>query len=195
MQGQTFVFFGIAGSGKGTQMELLEKYVQEKEGKGFVYAGTGDGFRNLISAGNHVSELVKNCLDKGELMPDFFATSIITDIFVSKLMPDQNLITDGYPRTVKQSEDFEKMLKFFGRSKVEIIYIELSREEALKRNLLRNRHDDTEESIQKRFDWYFDMVLPAMNYFEGKPGFTIHKINGEQTKEEVYRDIINALKI
>lgn len=195
MQGETFIFFGIASSGKGTQMEFLKKYIQDKYNQECLYVGTGDGFRNLLDTPGYVSKLVKDCLEKGELMPDFFATSIVVDFFVSNLTPEKNLITDGYPRTLKQAEDFEKMMNFFGRNKVEIIYIELSQEEAMNRNLLRGRSDDTKESIRKRFDWYYSNVIPTINSFEGKPGYTIHRINGEQDRELVHQDIIKSLKI
>lgn len=30
MQKQTFIFFGIQGSGKGTQIELLKEYLKQK---------------------------------------------------------------------------------------------------------------------------------------------------------------------
>ncbi len=195
MQGETFIFFGIASSGKGTQMSLLEKYIKEKYKKECLHIGTGDGFRNIINKDNYVSGLVKEYLEKGNLMPDFFATSIVVDFFVSNLTPERNLITDGYPRTLKQAEDFQAMMNFFRRSKIQIIYIELSKEEAMKRNLLRGRSDDNEETIKKRFDWYYSNVIPTINSFEGKSGVTMHKINGEQPIENVHNDIIKSLNI
>ena len=32
-----------------------------------------------------------------------------------------------------------------------------------------------------------------MNYFKGKDGYTIYTINGEQSIEDVHKDIIKAL--
>ena len=69
----------------------------------------------------------------------------------------------------------------------------LSEEEAMKRNLLRGRADDTEEGLRKRFNEYKNNVLPAMNYFKEKEGYEIYTINGEQTIEEVHKEIIKAL--
>ena len=63
----------------------------------------------------------------------------------------------------------------------------------MKRNLLRGRHDDTPEGIGKRFDEYINKVIPSMNYFEGKAGYTIYTINGEQSIEKVHEDIIQKL--
>ena len=79
------------------------------------------------------------------------------------------------------------------RENIKIIYIELSKEEAMKRNLLRGRHDDTEEGLAKRFNEYENKVIPAMNYFKDTPGYKIYTINGEQSVEDVHKDIINDL--
>ena len=84
-------------------------------------------------------------------------------------------------------------MKFFKHDKISIIYIEVGKEEAMKRNLKRGRHDDTPEGLEKRFDEYVNNVIPAMNCFEDKPGYTIYKINGEQSIENVHRDIVKAL--
>ena len=106
---------------------------------------------------------------------------------------EKHLFADGYPRTVAQSESFETMMNFFKRENIKIIYIELSKEEAMKRNLLRGRADDTEEGLSRRFDEYINNVIPSMEYFKEKEGYEIYTINGEQTIEEVHSDIIKAL--
>jgi len=137
--------------------------------------------------------LIKESVSRGELQPGFLTDAIVANILISSLTAESNLIADGYPREVTQSESFEKMLKFYKRTDIKIIYIEVSKEEAMKRNLLRGRHDDTPEGIKKRFDEYMNKVVPAMNYFKGKTGYTIYTINGEQSVENVHKDIIKAL--
>jgi adenylate kinase family enzyme len=84
-------------------------------------------------------------------------------------------------------------MKWYKRDNIKIIYIEVGEEEATKRNLLRGRHDDTPEGIKKRFEEYINNVLPAMNYFKGKDNYTIYTINGEQSVEDVHKEIINKL--
>ena len=71
-------------------------------------------------------------------------------------------------------------MKFYERGDVKIIYIEVGKEEAMKRNLLRGRADDTKEGIERRFDEYVNNVLPAMNYFKNHEGYELCNINGEQ---------------
>ncbi len=193
MQPQTFVFFGIIGSGKGTQVKLLLDFLKNKDGRESVYTSTGDEYRKIIGSGSYTGSLVKDSLTRGELQPDFLTNAIFTNILTSSLAPEKNLIADGYPRTIVQSQTFEQMMDFYKRKDVKIIYIEVGKEEAMKRNLLRGRHDDTEEGIAKRFDEYVNNVVPSMNYFKGKDNYTIYTINGEQSVENVHKDIIKEL--
>lgn len=193
MEAQTFVFFGQVGSGKGTQVKLLMDFLREKSGKEAVYAGSGEGFRQLVSSENYAGNLIKDTMNSGVLVADFLVNAIVTNILVFSLTPDKNLFFDGYPRTVAQSEVFTEMMKFFKRDEIKIIYIKLSKEEAMKRNLLRGRHDDTEEGLAKRFNEYANNVVPAMDYFKDKENYKIYTIDGEQSIENVHQDIIKAL--
>ena len=193
---QTFVFFGIVGSGKGTQVDLLNKYLIDNNIlDDILFISPGNEYRRLIKSGSYTSEIVKINLEKGFLQPDFLTTGLLTGILISNMKEDTSIIADGFPRTVAQSLAFENMMKFYNRDEVKIIYIELSKEEAIKRMKLRGRSDDTDEGISNRFDEYVNNVIPSMNYFNDKSGYTIYKINGEQSIEDVHKDIIKTLGI
>ena len=193
MEAQTLVFFGIIGSGKGTQVKLLVDFLKAKDGKEDVYIGPGEGFRKLLESGSYTANLVKDSMGKGNLQPDFLTNSMVTNTLISSLTPDKHIFADGYPRTVVQSETFETMMDYYNRKNIKIIYIEVGKEEAVKRMLLRGRYDDTEEGMSKRFDEYINNVVPAMNYFKDKENYKIYTINGEQSVEDVHKDIIKML--
>jgi adenylate kinase family enzyme len=193
MQPQTLVFFGIIGSGKGTQIKLLIDFLEQKDGRETVYTYPGSEYRRLTESSSYTGSLIKDALSKGHLQPDFLTDSIVVNMITSSLKAESHLIADGYPRTLVQSQTFDEVVKFFKRENVKIVYIELSKDEAMKRNLLRGRADDTKEGIEKRFDEYVNKVIPAMDYFKSKENYTIYTINGEQAVEKVHEDIIKAL--
>ncbi|MCX6757845.1 MAG: nucleoside monophosphate kinase [Candidatus Nomurabacteria bacterium] len=193
MQTQTFVFFGIVGSGKGTQVKLLMDVLKAKDGKDCVYISPGNEYRKIITSDTQTASLVKVTLDKGGLLPDFLTNAVFLNIVIPSISIDKHLIADGFPRSLDQSNCFEETMNFYDRKNIKVIYIELSKEEAIKRMKIRARHDDTDEGIAKRFDEYEKNVIPAMNYFKNKEGYTIFNINGEQTIENVQKDINKAL--
>lgn len=193
MQPQTFVFFGIIGSGKGTQVEFLVDFLKQHDGRECLFTSTGAEYRKLMESGSYTGTLIKDSITRGELQPNFLTNAIFTNILTSSLSPEKHLIADGYPRTIVQSEAFEAMMNFYHREDIKIIYIEVGKEEAMRRNLLRGRHDDTQEGIARRFDEYINNVIPAMNYFRNKKNYKIYTVNGEQKREEVFKDIIKVL--
>lgn len=192
----TFVFFGIVGSGKGTQVKLLEKYLKDNNlSNDIVATSTGEEYRKLIEKGNFTSELVKVKIEKGELQPDFLTISVFTNILISSLNKNTSFIADAFPRTIEQSEAFLSAMKFYGRNEIHLVHIELKEEEAIRRMKLRGRTDDNDAGITKRLEVYKNDVVPAMNYFKDKEGYIMHTINGEQSIEDVFKDLIKSLNL
>lgn len=191
---KTYVFFGIVGAGKGTQVELLKKLLAGRDPeKKIVYAYPGNEYRKLTGGDSFTGSLVKSRLERGELQPDFLTISVFTDILVRELTNDAHLIADGYPRTLGQEEAFTSAMEFYNRDNVEIVYIEVSKEEVIERMKLRARADDTDEGINRRFYEYETHVIPAMQALKQKPGYKLHTINGAQPIEAVHADIVKAL--
>src|SRR3989344_3239817 len=127
MTSYNFVFFGIVGSGKGTQVKLLTDYLKEKDGRETVYISPGNEYRKLIESDTYTSSLVKSPLSSGALLPGFLTDAIVTNLLISFLTPEKNLIADGYPRAVTQSMSFEEMMKFYQRENIKVIYIKISK--------------------------------------------------------------------
>ena len=190
---KTYVFFGIVGAGKGTQVELLKKLLAERDGRTIVYAYPGNEYRALTAGDGYTGSLVKAKLERGELQPDFLTIGVFTNILIRELTADCHLIADGYPRTLEQEAAFVSAMDFYKRENVEIVYIEVSKDEVIKRMKLRGRSDDTDEGINRRFWEYETNVIPAMQALKTKSGYTLHTINGAQSIEAVHEDIKKAL--
>ncbi len=192
MNPKTYVFFGNVGAGKGTQVELLKKFFVDG-GYSITHFSPGNEFRTITATDNYTGSVIKGILDNGLLLPDVLTSGMFTTLMSRELKgPETVLFLDGYPRSIRQSEDFITMMEFYGRKNVDLIYVDVSKEEAIKRMKLRNRLDDTDAGIANRFDVYENSVLPALEVLKQK-GYKLYKVNGLQTVEEVHQEVKNVL--
>jgi adenylate kinase family enzyme len=195
---QTFIFIGRSGCGKGTQAKLLMEHIKSVETgareRPILYIETGNKFRDLVSGTSHTSRLAKIVADKSERQPDFLAIWTWSNAIIDNLMGDEHLILDGTPRSRLEAQVLDGALKFFGREKVNVIYIEISAEETKRRMEARGRADDKRPGdIDKRLAWFNRDVIPAIQFYEEHPDYNLIKLNGEQSIENVQKDLITAL--
>jgi adenylate kinase len=191
MNPKTYVFFGNVGAGKGTQIDLLKKFCLDNN-QHVVFFSPGAEFRALVATGSYTAQSVKKILDAGHLLPDALTTGMFTTLLRNELTAESTIFTDGYPRSIVQSNEFIQMMEFYGRDNIEMIYIDVSKEEAIKRMKLRGRADDTDEGISNRFAVYEGSVLPALEVLKQK-GYKLYKVNGLQSVEEVHQEVKNVL--
>ncbi len=175
------VLFGIAGSGKGTQAEILAGELD------CPIISTGDLLRQ-----NRGNPKVKAATDAGVLVSDGILLPLLESEF-RKIGVDKNeFILDGTPRNVAQASWLADKVKGGELKLTAIIHILLSKEAAQTRLKLRGRHDDSEELINERFKFYEQSVIPAINYLAGQ-GLKITEIDGNQSIEEVFKQIQKVL--
>lgn len=99
-----FIMLGAPGTGKGTVASILSEKMNIPQ------ISTGDIFRKHIKEKTELGILADEYISKGQLVPD----EVTVNLVKSRLEePDaQNgVILDGFPRTVKQAEELEKVLK------------------------------------------------------------------------------------
>lgn len=195
MNSKTYVFFGNVGAGKGTQILFLKEFLEKRDKKNVVYVSPGVEFRKITSKESFSSGLVKEILSTGSLLPVFLVSHVITNVLLEEIKSaNDHIIFDGFPRSVPQVDVFESAMEFFLKKDIEIIHIEISKNEAIKRLNNRGRHDDTEAGIKKRFEEYEKNVVPALKYLKEK-GYKIHAVNGEMSVEDVRMDIFKSLSL
>ncbi len=120
------ILIGAQGSGKGTQAELLSQTL------GIPHIASGDLFRKAIDEKTELGMKAKAYMDRGELVPDELTVSMV----IKRLEePDcaQGVLFDGFPRTVTQAEVLDKGLQEIGKQIDLAIYLQVPREELLKR--------------------------------------------------------------
>lgn len=183
------ILFGIQGSWKGTQADLLMKKIQW-----YQYFEPGQIFRALKSNDNVLWEHIRDRMDQGKMVDDAI-TFWVFDIYQHLLKPWEHMLIDGFLRTLDQMYYFFNQEYKHKRDFIGIHYV-LDKEEAVKRLTERARiewrKDDTEKSIRTRLDIYEKQTKPVIEYLDSL-GKIIH-INAHQSIEDIYKETITALK-
>jgi adenylate kinase family enzyme len=193
MNQKTFIFIGPSGCGKGTQIELLEKYIKENDEKDspVVVLETGKLFREFVEKDIYSARLSEDVQHSGGLQPEFLAIYIWSSFFIENMKGKEHLFVDGSPRTESEAYMIDTAMKFYKRDAV-VVNMVVSDKWSTERLLARGRNDDTEKGIVKRLEWYKKRVVPAVDYFKDN-GYKVFDINGEQTIEEVHDEIMKKV--
>jgi adenylate kinase len=102
------VLLGAPGAGKGTQAVLLAKDLD------VAHISSGDLFRENIKAATDLGRLAKQYIDRGELVPDEVTIEMVRDR-LSRPDCANGFILDGFPRTIKQADALNVLLKELDR--------------------------------------------------------------------------------
>jgi adenylate kinase len=182
------LFMGPPGAGKGTQAALVADHF------GVPQISTGDIFRANVAAGTELGLVAKRYMDAGEYVPD----EVTNDLVRGRLgEPDarRGFLLDGYPRTVDQVAELDKMLDDMGTSLDGVIVLKVDREELIARLLERartsGRTDDTEDVIRVRQEVYADQTTPLLSLYSDRD--LVVEIDGHGSVDEVAERIWDAL--
>ncbi len=197
MEPITVIFIGSQGSGKGTQIEQLDKVIHEKDPlRRVVDIQTGRRFRSLCAKHETFAERkIARTLDNGDLQPDFLTHILWGQAMLDQLDNKSHLLIDGFPRTVRQTRVLKEAFTFFERGHVHIVNLNTPEDVVRRRMQGRARADDTEESIETRLRWYREDTLPVLDYYRDHEGSSVHDIDGTDTIEGVHKQIVEALKL
>ncbi|TSC70256.1 MAG: adenylate kinase [Parcubacteria group bacterium Gr01-1014_46] len=192
MSPKTFIFFGPSGAGKGTQAKILIEYLKKNDpDRTTLYIETGQRFRDFITEASYTATKTKEIIDNGGLLPEFLPIWIWSEYFVKHVSGDEHMVLDGLSRRAHEAPILNSAMKFYKREKPFVISMEVSRDWAKDRLLSRERGDDNIGQIEKRLDWFEKNVLPAIEYFKNNEFYNFITINGEQTIEEVNKEIMD----
>jgi len=204
---KTIIFLGAPGAGKGTQAQRLS------EEKGFIQVSTGDILRANVKNKTELGKKAKEYMEAGQLVPDELIISMIEDEL--KKLEGKDIILDGFPRTVKQAEALEDLLKRLGRNLDYVILFDVSDEEVVKRitgrridpktgkvyHVIYNpppadveviqREDDKEEVVKKRLEVYHSQTAPLIDYYE-KRGKLV-RVDASTDPNKVYEELIKVI--
>tara|TARA_E500000178_G_scaffold318697_1_gene340354 strand:+ start:602 stop:1168 length:567 start_codon:yes stop_codon:yes gene_type:complete len=178
------VIFGPPGAGKGTQSKFIVK-------KYNIYQlSTGDLLRQEIKDKTNLGSKISSIINSGELVSDDIVGNLI-EKFISNNIYKNKIIFDGYPRTLIQAKNLDRLLRKYGQ-KIDIVLklsvsLETVKKRILERQSLEKRADDNEEVAIKRFETYENSTKAILEYY--KKHNLIKEVNGEQKIEEINKEI------
>ena len=120
------IMLGAPGTGKGTVANLLQEQL------GIKQVSTGDIFRKNIKEGTELGILAEKYISKGNLVPDDVTIEIVKDR-LNQSDVENGIILDGFPRTVKQAEELDKILAEKGKKVDKVINLTTPDEEIIER--------------------------------------------------------------
>ena len=212
------IIMGPQGSGKGTQARMLaEKFDLQ------IFE-TGSVLREIASQNTEVGRKIDEIINKkGQFVPWDLMKKEVFDWGVEKLDKNRGIIFDGTPRIMKEIEYWDEKLPILNRKIDYIFYVDISKEESIKRISSRklckeNNHplivgkDLSEEEakcpicgseVYRREDDTPEKVLKRLEWTKELLSPVIEyyeskdiliKINGEQGAEKVFEEIISCIK-
>lgn len=120
------IMLGAPGTGKGTVAGILTEKL------GWPQVSTGDIFRKHIKEATKLGKLAESYISKGNLVPDDVTVQLIENRLKEDDVQD-GIILDGFPRTVNQAEELDKLLAQKGEKVDLVVNLTTPKEEIIER--------------------------------------------------------------
>ncbi len=202
------ILLGAPGAGKGTQASKISDAYQ------LPHISTGDIFRENIKNQTPIGVLAKSFIDKGQLVPDEVTCKIVEDR-ISREDCKNGYMLDGFPRTIAQAEELDKIAKIDLVINIDVDHSLLLDRLCGRRvckdcgesyhisrlgdktdcakcgGELYQRKDDNPETVQNRLDVYNAQTSPLIEYYTKKG--ILFNVVGNTTPEDVFEKVSEKL--
>lgn len=189
---KAYMFFGLAGAGKGTQAKLLKENL-ENDGASVELFEVGAQLRGSVNnPDTKVLKQLKSAMDEGALVPSALPIHLLTK-FLLEEYKGGDLIMDGSSRKLIEARLVSEALKFAGIEELNIILLNVTEEEVISRLSKRARSDDTIDSIKERINIYFEETAEAVDFLKELNVSKFIEVDGIGTIEEVHKRVIKSV--
>lgn len=196
LMSNAYIFYGKAGSGKGTQALELKRHL-ESQGRSVLYVETGGLFRNFIASNaSFAAKRTREVVEGGHLMPAFFPVYLWAHELIQNFTGTEDIIFDGVARRIEEAPIIDSAIEFFSVEKTLVFHIDITDETAIERlqNRGQGRADDASLArIRERLDLYRKDTVPVIEYFRDHGSFRFAEIDGEPDAERVTEQVVRAL--
>jgi adenylate kinase len=182
------ILMGPPGAGKGTQATIIAERLA------IPAISTGDIFRANVSQQTPLGIEAKRYMDAGDYVPDEVTNGMVRDRIAAEDAAGGFLL-DGYPRTVAQVAELDKMLSDAGHDLDAVVVLTVDHEEVVQRLLKRarveGRTDDTEAIIRRRQQVYAEQTAPLLEVYDDRG--VLVRVDGTGAVETVTGRVFSAL--
>ena len=183
------VLFGLPGSGKGVQAQLLVKRYN------LVSISPGNIFREEIQKSSPLGKQIKQTIEQGNLLPDTVVAATVQQTIEKMEGKAHGFLFDGYPRSLKQTQLLHDQLAKKGEELDLCICLEVNPEEVVERlktrKVIAKRLDDEMDSVHNRILLYKSYSLEILTYYRKKGKLV--RIDGKGRVEKVNEAINQAI--
>lgn len=123
---RALIFLGPPGAGKGTQSKKVAQRC------GVPHLSTGDMFRDAVGRDTPLGRIARPIMERGDLVPDELVMKMVEER-LSRPDCAGGFVFDGFPRTLAQAEQLDKILEARGLGKPQVVDFCISSDELVKR--------------------------------------------------------------
>jgi adenylate kinase len=204
------VIFGPPSAGKGTQAQKLSKKYSVPQ------VATGDLLRKAVADKTPLGLKIKSYLDQGKLGPDEVIVQLIKER-VAKPDCKNGFLLDGFPRTMGQAKELERMTDIDLVLSIVVDFESLVERAVGRRTCpkcsavyhikfnppmnagicekcgskLIQRDDDKEETVRNRLKVYQEQTAPLVEYYRKKGKLV--DIDGSGGIDAVFAQMVDAI--
>ena len=184
------ILFGPPGAGKGTQAKYLVKKLNNFQ------ISTGDMLRDEIQKNTEIGKKIVEDMSDGRFVSDEIVNKLIEKI-VNDPDKKNKLIFDGYPRSLTQAMNLEKLLVRTNQTIDFVFFLNVNKETIInrikQRKTIENRSDDDLNTIIKRYDKYMETTKPVLDFYSKNSNF--YELDGSSKIEEITAKINSFINV